>query len=210
MFIEPTITWVPSGFSGYIWLNTKILLKIVLHVRQYMYYVVYTILKESRLIVGVGIKITLVVGIFLQVTTISGGTTAFYIRMNGTGWVNSYDYVTQSTLGNPGTIIIPSNTPSNSSSEVGKRRMYCYATGDDIRETVITISLTISKGNIKWSINGQFILYNAFLFLSCANVPHSNTQRSVAYLHLGNCGQCPGCPLDCPGCSVLRLINHSM
>ena len=23
MFIEPTITWVPSGFSGYIWLNTK-------------------------------------------------------------------------------------------------------------------------------------------------------------------------------------------
>ena len=27
MFIEPTITWVPSGFSGYIWLNTKIVLK---------------------------------------------------------------------------------------------------------------------------------------------------------------------------------------
>ena len=26
MFIEPTITWVPSGFSGYIWLDTKILL----------------------------------------------------------------------------------------------------------------------------------------------------------------------------------------
>ena len=24
MFIEPTITWVPSGFSGYIWLETKI------------------------------------------------------------------------------------------------------------------------------------------------------------------------------------------
>ena len=24
MFIEPTITWVPSGFSGYIWLDTKI------------------------------------------------------------------------------------------------------------------------------------------------------------------------------------------
>ena len=23
MFIEPTITWVPSGFSGYIWLDTK-------------------------------------------------------------------------------------------------------------------------------------------------------------------------------------------
>ena len=24
MFIEPTITWVPSGFSGYIWLDTKL------------------------------------------------------------------------------------------------------------------------------------------------------------------------------------------
>ena len=23
MFIEPTITWVPSGFSGCIWLDTK-------------------------------------------------------------------------------------------------------------------------------------------------------------------------------------------
>ena len=27
MFIEPMITWVPSGFSGYIWLDTKIVLK---------------------------------------------------------------------------------------------------------------------------------------------------------------------------------------
>ena len=28
MFIEPsTITWVPSGFSGYMWLDTKIVLK---------------------------------------------------------------------------------------------------------------------------------------------------------------------------------------
>ena len=27
MFIEPTITRVPSGFSGYIWLNTKIVFK---------------------------------------------------------------------------------------------------------------------------------------------------------------------------------------
>ena len=27
MFIEPTITWVPSGFSGYIWLDTKIVSK---------------------------------------------------------------------------------------------------------------------------------------------------------------------------------------
>ena len=27
MFIEPMITRVPSGFSGYIWLDTKIVLK---------------------------------------------------------------------------------------------------------------------------------------------------------------------------------------
>ena len=27
MFTEPTITWVPSGFSGYIWLDTKIVFK---------------------------------------------------------------------------------------------------------------------------------------------------------------------------------------
>ena len=27
MFTEPKITWVPSGFSGYIWLDTKIVLK---------------------------------------------------------------------------------------------------------------------------------------------------------------------------------------
>ena len=27
MFTEPTITWVSSGFSGYIWLDTKIVLK---------------------------------------------------------------------------------------------------------------------------------------------------------------------------------------
>ena len=27
MFIEPTITLVPSGFTGYIWLDTKIVLK---------------------------------------------------------------------------------------------------------------------------------------------------------------------------------------
>ena len=30
MFIEPTITWVPSGFSGYIWLDTKIVLKMMM------------------------------------------------------------------------------------------------------------------------------------------------------------------------------------
>ena len=28
MFIEPTISWVPSGFSGYIWLDTKVLKKL--------------------------------------------------------------------------------------------------------------------------------------------------------------------------------------
>ena len=27
MFSEPMITWVPSEFSGYIWLDTKIVLK---------------------------------------------------------------------------------------------------------------------------------------------------------------------------------------
>ena len=27
MFIEPMITWVPLGFSGYIWLDTKIVFK---------------------------------------------------------------------------------------------------------------------------------------------------------------------------------------
>ena len=30
MFIEPTITWVPSGFSGYIWLDTKVVFKKIL------------------------------------------------------------------------------------------------------------------------------------------------------------------------------------
>ena len=29
-FIEPTITWVPSGFSGYMWLDTKIVIKIII------------------------------------------------------------------------------------------------------------------------------------------------------------------------------------
>ena len=36
MFIEPTITWVPSGFCGYIWLDTKIVLK---KKRMYIYYI---------------------------------------------------------------------------------------------------------------------------------------------------------------------------
>ena len=31
MFIDPTITWVPSGFSGYIWLDTKIVFKKTTH-----------------------------------------------------------------------------------------------------------------------------------------------------------------------------------
>ena len=29
-FIEPTITWVPLGFAGYIWLDTKIVLKMAI------------------------------------------------------------------------------------------------------------------------------------------------------------------------------------
>ena len=31
MFIGPMITWVPSGFSEYIWLDTKIVLKKYFH-----------------------------------------------------------------------------------------------------------------------------------------------------------------------------------
>ena len=31
MYIEPTITLVPSGFSGYIWFNTKIVVKKHIH-----------------------------------------------------------------------------------------------------------------------------------------------------------------------------------
>ena len=31
MFIDPTITWVPSGFSGYIWLDTKFVFKKTSH-----------------------------------------------------------------------------------------------------------------------------------------------------------------------------------
>ena len=33
IYIEPTITWVPSGFSGYIWLDTKIVLKKFLYIK---------------------------------------------------------------------------------------------------------------------------------------------------------------------------------
>ena len=33
MFIDPTITWVPSGFPGYIWLDTKVVLT-RLHTRR--------------------------------------------------------------------------------------------------------------------------------------------------------------------------------
>ena len=36
MFIEPTITRVPSGFSGYIWLDTKIVLKKNEKMRNFM------------------------------------------------------------------------------------------------------------------------------------------------------------------------------
>ena len=34
MFIEPTIIWDPSGFSGYIWLDTEIVLKNIVFLFQ--------------------------------------------------------------------------------------------------------------------------------------------------------------------------------
>ena len=34
MFPEPTITWVPSGFSGYIWLDTKNVLKKMVNINR--------------------------------------------------------------------------------------------------------------------------------------------------------------------------------
>ena len=34
LFIEPTITWIPSGFSGYIWLDTKIVLTKLYYINQ--------------------------------------------------------------------------------------------------------------------------------------------------------------------------------
>ena len=34
-FIEPTITWVHSGFSGYTWLDTKIVFKKVEFLQKY-------------------------------------------------------------------------------------------------------------------------------------------------------------------------------
>ena len=52
MFIEPTITWVPSGFSGYIWLDTKIVLKKKvtqnLYVGQYVVYFLEGISTDRR------------------------------------------------------------------------------------------------------------------------------------------------------------------
>ena len=40
VFIEPMITRVPSGFSGYIWLDTKIVFKEKCHssVQQFFYF----------------------------------------------------------------------------------------------------------------------------------------------------------------------------
>ena len=53
MFIEPTITWVPSGFSGYIWLDTKIVLKKMIETaKKHVYCVskyVVVILIRSKL-----------------------------------------------------------------------------------------------------------------------------------------------------------------
>ena len=37
MFTEPTITWVPLGFSGYIWLDTKIVLNNSSMIIQYIF-----------------------------------------------------------------------------------------------------------------------------------------------------------------------------
>ena len=42
MFIEPTITWVPSGFTGYIWLDTKIVLKKIIVLYKYMLLIPYS------------------------------------------------------------------------------------------------------------------------------------------------------------------------
>ena len=37
MFIEPTITWVPPGFSGYIWLDKKMVFKKCQEIRLLAY-----------------------------------------------------------------------------------------------------------------------------------------------------------------------------
>ena len=37
MFIEPTITWVPSGFSRYIWLDHKNCVKKKSYMRRSLY-----------------------------------------------------------------------------------------------------------------------------------------------------------------------------
>ena len=54
MLIEPTITWVPLGFSGYIWLDTKIVLKSVNDSMGQYLWVVYisTEPRESSTIKG--------------------------------------------------------------------------------------------------------------------------------------------------------------
>ena len=49
MFIEATITWVPLGISGYIWLNTKNCVKNSINImlvkfRSFMYIVYQSIL----------------------------------------------------------------------------------------------------------------------------------------------------------------------
>ena len=46
MFIEPTITWDPSGFSGYIWLDTEIVSKIAS--RSYI--------KRIKSLINVGVQ----------------------------------------------------------------------------------------------------------------------------------------------------------
>ena len=47
MLFEPTITWVPSGFSGYIWLDTKIVLKKKMAQRYIIHLSIKKILMEN-------------------------------------------------------------------------------------------------------------------------------------------------------------------
>ena len=52
MFIEPTITWIPSGFSVYIWLDTKKVLK-----KNYI--IIIIIYRDPRLSFSVDTEIIL-------------------------------------------------------------------------------------------------------------------------------------------------------
>ena len=47
MYIEPTITRVPSGFSGYIWFNTKIVFKKHIHPTHMGFHMHFLFLKSE-------------------------------------------------------------------------------------------------------------------------------------------------------------------